>query len=105
MTNVWQAGVARHRFSELVDAAVDGNPQVVRRRDGREVVVVSKEYFEQTQPSLKTVLLSHRFGERDDSFDKALKEARATLSASLVPANFNTEKRSDDDRSGHRRLK
>src|SRR6516225_2491642 len=59
MTDTWQAGAARHSFSKLVDAAVDGHPQFVRRRDGREVVVVSKEYYERTKPGLKSVLLSH----------------------------------------------
>ncbi len=42
MSDHWQAAVARHRFSELVDAAVEGRPQFVRRRDGQEIVVVSK---------------------------------------------------------------
>jgi prevent-host-death family protein len=49
--DVWQAAEARHRFSELVDAAVEGHPQFVRRRDGQEVVVVSRDYFEQTKPT------------------------------------------------------
>jgi len=102
VSDVWQAGAARHRFSELVDAAVDGRPQVVRRRVGREVVVVSKEYYEQTKPDLKSVLLSHRFGERGDLFDKALDESRATLGASLMPENVSPEKKGDDG-PGHER--
>jgi prevent-host-death family protein len=102
VSDVWQAGAARHRFSELVDAAVDGRPQVIRRRDGREVVVVSKEYYEKTKPSLKSVLLSHRFGERGDMFDKVLEESRATLGASLVPDNLSPEKKGDN-RPGHKR--
>ncbi|HEY6430526.1 MAG TPA: type II toxin-antitoxin system prevent-host-death family antitoxin [Acetobacteraceae bacterium] len=85
MTDTWQAAAARHRFSELVDAAVEGRPQFVRRRDGREVVVVSKEYFEQTRPNLKTALLSFRFGQRGDAFDRALGEARAVAGAALRP--------------------
>ncbi len=102
MSDVWQAGAARHRFSELVDAAVDGRPQIIRRRDGREVVVVSKDYYERTKPNLKSVLLSHRFGERGDVFDTALEEARATLGTTLAPEDFSLES-TGDDRSGHRR--
>jgi prevent-host-death family protein len=102
MSDVWQAGAARHRFSELVDAAVDGRPQIIRRRDGREVVVVSKDYYERTKPNLRSVLLSHRFGERGDMFDTALEEARATLGTTLAPEDFRLESRGDD-RSGHRR--
>jgi prevent-host-death family protein len=104
VSDVWQAGVARHRFSQLVDAAVDGRPQIVRRRDGREVVVVSKEYYEQTKPSLKSVLLSYRFGERGDAFDTGLKEARAVLGTTLSPANFSLETKGDDS-AGHGRSK
>jgi prevent-host-death family protein len=104
MDDVWQAGAARHRFSELVEAAVDGRPQIIRRRDGCEVVVVSKEYYEKTKPSLKSVLLAHRFGERGDVFDAALEEARATLGATLTPESVNLETK-DDDRPRHRRIK
>src|SRR5271165_6773715 len=104
MSDIWQAATARHRFSELVDAAVEGRPQLVRRRDGREVVVVSKEYYERTKPNLKSVLLSHRFGERGDEFDTALQEARSTLGASLMPDNFSPENKGDDG-SGHGRPK
>jgi prevent-host-death family protein len=104
MSDVWQAGAARHRFSELVDAAVDGRPQIIRRRDGREVVVVSKDYYERTKPNLKSVLLSHRFGKRGDLLDAVLEEARATLGTALAPADFGRES-TGDDRSGHSRSK
>jgi prevent-host-death family protein len=100
-SDTWQAGAARHRFSELVDAAVDGRPQVIRRRDGREVVVVSKEYYERTRPDLKSVLLSHRFGEKGDMFDRVLDEARTTLGTALVPEDFSPES-NGDNRSGHK---
>ena len=82
----WQAADARHRFSDVVDAAVTGEPQVVRRRDGREVVVVSKEYFERTKPNLKTFLLTCGYaGEGEDAFDRALKEIRAESGAFFRP--------------------
>ncbi|HEY2620463.1 MAG TPA: type II toxin-antitoxin system Phd/YefM family antitoxin [Acetobacteraceae bacterium] len=97
----WQAATAWHRFSELVDAAVEGRPQFVRRRDGREVVVVSREYYEQTRPSLKSVLLSHRFGERGDSFDQALQDAGASMGAAFTPHDLERA----GDRTGHQRRK
>ena len=100
-SDTWQAGAARHRFSELVNAAVDGRPQVIRRRDGREVVVVSKEYYERTRPDLKSVLLSHRFGEKGDLFDHVLDEARTSLGTALVPEDFSPET-NGDHRSGHK---
>ncbi|HSU06304.1 MAG TPA: type II toxin-antitoxin system prevent-host-death family antitoxin [Acetobacteraceae bacterium] len=102
MSDSWQAAAARHRFSELVDAAVEGRPQFVRRRDGQEVVLVSKAYFDQTRPNLKSVLLSCRFGQRGDAFDRALVEARSTLGASLQPRDFD-QGVADADSPRHRR--
>ncbi len=102
MSDIWQAATARHRFSDLVDAAVEGRPQLVRRRDGREVVVVSKEYYERTKPSLKTVLLSLRFGNRGDEFDAVLDTARIGLAESLTPNAFNPENKGASH-SGHKR--
>jgi prevent-host-death family protein len=102
MSDVWQAATARHRFTEVVDAAVEGRPQFVRRRDGREVVVVSKEYYEQTRPSLKSVLLSQRFGERGDEFDRALEEAKTVLAGAFAPLGFTPEE-PGDDHPGHQR--
>ena len=46
---------------------------------------MSKEYYERTKPSLKTVLLSLRFGNRGDEFDWALNAARDSLAESLTP--------------------
>ena len=82
----WQAAEARHRFSDVVDAAVAGDPQIVRRRDGREVVVVSKEYFERTRPNLKTFLLTSGYAdEEEDAFDRAMKEIRTEVGAFFRP--------------------
>lgn len=86
--DAWQAAEARHRFSELVDAAVAGCPQFVRRRDGREVVVISREYFEQTKPNLKTYLVGSGYAdERDDAFDIAMRDVRSDSAALLRPRN------------------
>ncbi len=85
MANVWQAAEARHRFSEIVDAAVEGKAQFVKRRDGKEVVVVSRDYFEKTRPNLKTYLLTEGFADDgEDAFDKALREIRHEGSPFMV---------------------
>ncbi len=82
----WQSAEARHRFSDVVDAAVAGDPQFVRRRDGREVVVVSKEYFERTRPNLKTFLLTSGYAdEGEDAFDRAMDEIRGEGGAFFRP--------------------
>jgi prevent-host-death family protein len=64
----WQASAARQNFSEIMDAAVEGTPQFVQRRDGREVVIVSRDYFERSKPSLKSYLLEK--GVRPDGYDE-----------------------------------
>ncbi len=88
MGDVWQAAEARHRFSEVVDAAVEGRPQFVRRRDGREVVVVSREYFEETKPSLKSYLVGSGYaGEEEDAFDLAMRGVRTEGAPLLRPRN------------------
>lgn len=88
MADVWQAAEARHQFSEVVDAAVEGRPQFVRRRDGREVVIVSREYFEQTRPNLKSYLVDSGYADdADDAFDIAMRGIRTEGAPLLRPRN------------------
>lgn len=98
----WLASDARHRFSEVVDAAAGGTPQFVRRRDGQEVVVVSKEYFERTRPTLKSVLLNFGFEHGDGSFDEALREARKVVGRAFMPRESAVQELING-RAGHRR--
>jgi prevent-host-death family protein len=85
VSNIWQAAEARHRFSEIVDAAVEGEAQFVKRRDGKEVVVVSRDYFEKTRPTLKTYLLAEGFAEDgEDAFDTAMRAIRREGSPFMI---------------------
>jgi prevent-host-death family protein len=80
MSNNWQASQARSRFAEIVDAAVGGRPQFIKRRDGREVVLVSRDYFDRTKMNLKTYLLTAGYaGDEPDAFDEAMKNVRSRL--------------------------
>jgi len=89
VSKTWQAAEARHNFSEVVDSAVAGAPQFIRRRDGREVVVVSKEYFEKTKPNLISYLLSSGYsGEWDDAFDIAMRDVRGSTIPLFVPRDL-----------------
>jgi PHD/YefM family antitoxin component YafN of YafNO toxin-antitoxin module len=72
----WQATRARGAFSEIIDAAVLGSPQLIRRRDGKEVVVVSRDYFEASKPNLRDYLLTAGYAEGHDAFDDALRHIR-----------------------------
>jgi prevent-host-death family protein len=92
MAGNWQAAEARHRFSDVVDAAVGGEPQFIRRRDGREVVVVSREYFERTKPNLASYLLSSGYAdEQDDAFDIAMRAVRTEGGPLFEPREADAE--------------
>jgi len=79
MSDSWQAAKARAHFSEIVDAAIEGKPQFIQRRDGHQVVLVSRGYFDRTKHNLKTYLLTAGFADDGaDGFDSALREIRKT---------------------------
>ena len=100
--DMWLASGARHHFSEVLDAAVAGKPQFIRRRDGREAVLVSRDYFDQTRPNLKSYLLSAGFAPaEEDAFDRALAEVRETSGGLYAPRAVTEEKPAV--RSRHRR--
>jgi PHD/YefM family antitoxin component YafN of YafNO toxin-antitoxin module len=74
---VWQSSMARGRLAEIVDQAVGGAPQFIQRRDGKEVVVVSREYFDCTKPNLKTFLLNEGVaGAGEEEFDAIMRDIR-----------------------------
>lgn len=74
---VWEASEAQASFAEVFEAAMTGAPQVLQRRDGREVVVVSRDYYDRTRPSLKAYLLANGYaGDEEDAFDRAMRDIR-----------------------------
>ena len=81
----WPSTKARGAFSALIDAAVEGTPQLIRRRDGKEVVVISREDFEAGKPGLRDYLLTAGYSEDHDSFDDALAQIREDGAAILIP--------------------
>ncbi len=86
----WQATEARIHFPELIEGAMAGVPQVVRRRDGAEVVLVSRSYFDATRPNLRDFLLSSAGAGTDEEEDRlaaAIRSVRATGALGLAPRN------------------
>jgi hypothetical protein len=54
-----------------------GRPHFVRPRDGREVIVVSKECFHETKPNLKSYLMESGYADAAaDAFDIAMSDIR-----------------------------
>jgi prevent-host-death family protein len=73
----WNASRAKGHLAEIIDAAAEGQPQFIDRRDGTGVVVVSRAYFERTRPNLKTFLLENTYsGEGEEAFDLILRDIR-----------------------------
>lgn len=62
------------QLDALVEAAANGEPQRIRTDDGKEVVVISKRYFDETIPQLKMALLTgEKTGQAGDALDDTLK--------------------------------
>lgn len=81
----WQATKARGACAEIIEAAVEGTPQLIRRRDGKEVVVVSRDYFEANKPNLRDYLLTSGYAEDHDAFDDALQTIRESAPGLFTP--------------------
>ena len=82
----WQASVARNRLSEIIDQAVAGDPQFIERRDGKEVVVVSRDYFERTKGNLKTFLLNETYAcSGEEEFDAIMEDIRPGTASVFSP--------------------
>ena len=82
----WQASVARDHLGDIIDQAVAGHPQFIQRRDGKEVVVVSREYYDRTKDNLKTFLLNHGYaGHGEDAFDAIMEDIRGSSAGAFAP--------------------
>jgi hypothetical protein len=109
---VWQASEAQSRLAELVDAAIGGAPQVVRRPDGREVVVMARDVFDGNTPNagdnkdgIRNWFLNNDLKlAEDDPFFTYLEEARDHLAATFDPSIGGTEFL-DAVSPGHKRRK
>ena len=75
--NTWQLQTAKNKFSEVINHALSGQPQLVTRHGKPSVYVVSVESYEKSRrgkkASLKTFLLNSPFKdiEIDTSRDKS----------------------------------
>jgi PHD/YefM family antitoxin component YafN of YafNO toxin-antitoxin module len=87
----WQATKAREALPEIIEAAIAGAPQLIKRRDGKEVVVVSKDYFDASKPNLRDYLLSAGYAPERDAFDDALDEVRASGGGFFRPQPLDTK--------------
>jgi prevent-host-death family protein len=83
---VWQASEARANLPKVMSGALSGLPQVIRKRTGEEVVMVSRADYEQMKPTLKEYLLRSAGAAGDDeALDAALRRVLATGAAGFFP--------------------
>jgi len=80
----WQAATLPETLVEIIDSAVDARPQLIRRCDGRAVVVVSQEMFDETEPdkvwrNLRVDLLPARHADDHDELDDELVRHRLPM--------------------------
>ncbi len=85
----WQATKARDALAEIIESAASGNPQLIRQSNGKAVVVVSKEYYDAHNPSLRDYLLTAGYAPDRDEFDDALQEIRESGQALFGPRPVN----------------
>ena len=81
----WQASQAGSAFADIIDAAAEGDPQLIRRRDGKDVVIVSRAWFDAHRPNLRDYLLTAGYAEAHDAFDDAMDRVRGSGTAFFVP--------------------
>ena len=86
--NVWQTTMARARLPAVMKAALAGKPQIIRKRSGEEVVVISKADYERLRPTLKDFLLRSQGAAGDDddeALENALRVLRSTGAMGFAP--------------------
>jgi hypothetical protein len=81
----WLFDQAGANFEAIVDAAGAGTHQVIRRRDGKQVVVVSRDDFDPHQPNLRDYLLTSGYADKHDEFDDALRTVRESAATFFLP--------------------
>ena len=73
MKSTWQLQEAKAKFSELIERAIDGEPQLVTKRGENAVVIISHSQYQRMtqQKSLREALSGSPQGElvlhRDDT--------------------------------------
>jgi prevent-host-death family protein len=83
----WQASEARANLPAVMEGALAGIPQIIRKRSGEEVVVLSRRDYERLKPTLKDFLLRSAGSGRQekDPLDEALRESRSLGALGLAP--------------------
>jgi hypothetical protein len=79
MSKIWSASDARANFASLLNDAASGQVQTIERRDGTEFVVVAKQQFMKSRPSLAAYLADLDTGlseQASDEWLQAMKDAQ-----------------------------
>jgi prevent-host-death family protein len=72
----WSASDARANFADLLNEAASGEVQTIERRDGSEFVLVSKQMFMTSRPSLAHYLADLDTGLNEQESEEWLQAMR-----------------------------
>jgi prevent-host-death family protein len=81
---LWQISEARSHLPAVLEGALSGVPQVIKKRTGEEVVVIARSDYDRMKPTLKDFLLQSPRSD-DDMLEEGIRQARATGSMGIAP--------------------
>jgi prevent-host-death family protein len=76
MSKIWSVSDARANFADLLNEAAAGQVQTIERRDGSEFVLVSKQVFISSRPSLAQYLANLDTGLNEQESEEWLQAMR-----------------------------
>ncbi|WP_192499358.1 type II toxin-antitoxin system prevent-host-death family antitoxin [Skermanella pratensis] len=81
---LWQISEARANLSNVMEGALSGTPQVIKKRTGEEVVVIAREDYKRLKPTLRDYLLQSAGLDSDQVLDEGIRQARSTGTLGLT---------------------
>jgi prevent-host-death family protein len=88
---LWQATDARANLPTVMEGALAGVPQVIKKRTGEEVVVIARADYDRMKPNLKDFLLQSAGLDQDDALDEGIRKARLNGAMGFAPRSTGLE--------------
>ena len=82
---LWQAADARANLPTVMEGALAGVPQVIKKRTGEEVVVIARADYDRMKPNLKDFLLQSAGLDQDDALDEGIRKTHLNGAMGFAP--------------------